>query len=212
MTTNRLALAMKRMTAASGRLQHDQGRIARRNGRRALLGAMKSVRLILDSDFPAIEKPKDKIDRIEQAARTQSWRRFEYRTIRHVTRRWDRDLAQRFVSHVAHTLQVPDKPIVFDIHEERLLGQHCWDRIRLNASQSDSSRWRTLIHELAHYRVHNRHQRAFVLEMAVIYRLWLDFLKAERVMKSKTRILNSAADLETPVPMAETGLTETSDL
>ena len=39
------------------RLKPDQGRVARRNARRAVLGALRQVRNAINLDFPRLEKP-----------------------------------------------------------------------------------------------------------------------------------------------------------
>lgn len=49
--------AIDKLNAAYKRLEHDQGRIARRNARRAYLYALKCLRKGLDDEFPHIRKP-----------------------------------------------------------------------------------------------------------------------------------------------------------
>ena len=51
---NAVALLVKE----AGRFAPDQGRIARRNGRRSVLGAIRQVRNALNEEFPQIELPK----------------------------------------------------------------------------------------------------------------------------------------------------------
>lgn len=49
--------AIDKLNAAYKRLAPEQGRIARRNARRAYLDALRSLRKALDDEFPAIRKP-----------------------------------------------------------------------------------------------------------------------------------------------------------
>lgn len=52
----RMEVALANLRTETKRLTHDQGRVARRNARRAVLGALKQVRNAL-SDFPQIVAP-----------------------------------------------------------------------------------------------------------------------------------------------------------
>lgn len=116
------------------------------------------------------------IDRVDHFARTLSAHEFEYIAIKHISRRWNRALADQFNAFAAGRLNVRAKPIVFDLHSRRWLGMNSPEAIRLNADQSDKSRWRTLLHEIAHYRVVG-HRRRFVLELGLVYKLWKEFLQ-----------------------------------
>lgn len=49
--------AIDKLNAAYKRLEHDQGRIARRNARRAYLYALRCLRKGLDDEYPHIRKP-----------------------------------------------------------------------------------------------------------------------------------------------------------
>lgn len=53
-----LKQALKKLHLAKKRLADGQGRIARRNARRAFIGALQSLRHALDAEYPSIEKPK----------------------------------------------------------------------------------------------------------------------------------------------------------
>jgi uncharacterized protein DUF955 len=200
MTPTRLNRSIRMLIAAG--LHAAQGRIARRNARRRFFGALHSVRVAVDLEFPAVQKPGGKRDAIERAAAQMNWWCFEGLIIKHVKRKWDRDLARRFVSFVAARLGVEPKAIVFDLHGRRLAGQHARDRIRLNPDQSDRERWRTLIHELAHYRQHG-HRRAFVRELAFIYRLWREFLAADSGRNPVDPAVQTTTD-STPLPTTNT--------
>jgi hypothetical protein len=156
------------------KLDQNQGRIARRNSRRAVLGALRRLRTAIDRHYPPIRRAAAPRDRIEMAAGTMDWRKFDRSIIRHVKRRWDRGMAERFNRYAASRLGVAPKPLVFNLHSVRILGQHTADQIRMNPGEAQENRWRTLLHEIAHYRVCS-HRRAFVRELATVYRLWLQF-------------------------------------
>jgi hypothetical protein len=175
-TMARIDHRIEELLKARRRLSADQGRIARRNSRRALFAALRSIRIALDQDYPAVEKPAPRT-RVERAAEVMNWRKFQYDVIKYVHRPWNREFATRFLSYAAGRLGVPEKPIVFDL--KGVLGMHTPDQIRLNPDLSREDRWRLLFHEIAHYRA-KRHDRAFVRELAHVYRLWREFLAAER--------------------------------
>jgi hypothetical protein len=162
-------------------LDHDQGRIARRNARRKVLGALRAVRMAVDANYPAIAKSCPLVDPVDSAAAKMTWREFEYRVIKHVTRAWDLQMARAFNEWISAQDGHPAKPIVFDIRAgtKSLLGQHCRDRIRLRPDLCDAVKWRTLLHELAHYKVHG-HRRAFTLELCRMYKLWRTFFREQR--------------------------------
>lgn len=50
--------AMKKLTQARKRLEAEQGRIARRNARTAVMAALRSVRAALDEEYPAVRKER----------------------------------------------------------------------------------------------------------------------------------------------------------
>jgi hypothetical protein len=55
---NTFARALKKLRHAALNLKGDQGRIARRNARRKVLGALRSLRNALDAEFPQFQKAK----------------------------------------------------------------------------------------------------------------------------------------------------------
>lgn len=64
--------AIKRLSKARKKLDAEQGRVARRNARQAVLAALRAVRGALDAEFPAYRKPKAitvKMDRASALAR-----------------------------------------------------------------------------------------------------------------------------------------------
>lgn len=60
---NSVMEAIDDLRRAGLRLEANQGRIARRNARRSLLGAMRRLRKALNADFPQIDKPAASDDR-----------------------------------------------------------------------------------------------------------------------------------------------------
>jgi len=97
-------------------------------------------------------------------------------------------LADKFNSFWCTKHDLKPKPIRFDFRDgtTRLLGQHAEDRIRLHRKLDDSERWSVLLHEIAHYRVHH-HRRAFVLELAEVYKAWKEFLQTNRLSKEEAK-------------------------
>lgn len=141
--------------------------------------------------------PEVSADPIRLRAEGLHWREFEYRGIApgDVSLAWGDELAARFNRHFCEQVAgCSPKPIVFDFRPDArsLLGQHCRDRIRLRADIPDHEKWRVLLHELAHYRVEH-HRRAFVRELALVYRTWIAFRSApnaEAEVASKPSINN----------------------
>lgn len=160
-----------------------------RDVRRALLAAADRV---VAEGFPRPLPPRlvplDILaDPIRLRAEGLHWQEFEDRVItrRDVSLAWDDELAGRFNRHFCDRVArhfcdrvagCPPKPIVFDFRPgtRSVLGYHCRDRIRLRADIPDDEKWRTLFHELAHYRV-KHHRRGFVRELALVYRTWIEF-------------------------------------
>lgn len=178
----RLDESLQRLMRDRRRLDDTQGRIARKNARRAFIGAMRSVRLMLDAEYPAIAKPVVPSDPITNAAATMRWREFEYRVITHVRLDWDLVLAEQFNQRCAAALGCSPKPIVIDSGIGRYMGLHDTNAIRLAAGMSREDKWRTLMHEIAHYPPHRpMHGRAFVRTLAHVYRLWREFRELGRV-------------------------------
>lgn len=163
------------------RLNGEQARIGRKNARRAFIGALRSVRSMLDAEFPAIAKPAVARDPIDVAADRMTWRQFEYGVIAHLRVEWDMELAQRFNAKCAAKFGVAPKAIVLDGTLVRYLGMH-GDSIRLATGLSREEKWRTLMHEIAHYPPHRiMHGRQFVRELAGVYRMWREFRLEIRV-------------------------------
>lgn len=163
------------------RLEKAEGRIARRNARRATFGAMRSLRLAVDRDYPAIEKPSKPVDRVGSAVRSETWRFVEYRIVKPGRKAWDRAKAEGFNAWFAQREGLALKPLVFDIPDgARILGQHATDRIRIKGIDTrwrgrDAELWRTFLHEVAHYRAHG-HGAAFKAELVRVYRLWREWM------------------------------------
>ncbi len=171
---------IKHLTKTTCLLSDSQGRIARRNARRKVMGALRAVRYALDSEFPAVPKPAALKDPVDVAAATMGWRQFEYGVIAHLRLEWDLDLATDFNIYCAKVFNVTPKPVRVHSGIGRFIGQHSPDEISLNTGLDREEKWRTLMHEIAHYRV-SGHRRSFVLELAKVYKLWLTFRLSLRV-------------------------------
>ena len=157
-----------RLQQARARLRVGQGRVARRNGRRAFAAALTAARTSLDKEFPLA--PSAKPDPIDQAADSLTWWQFEDDVIKHVSRRWDKDLAQEFVEFILFPLGPTNRPLLLDMQSQCPSG---FDAGRQPVRDKD--RWVKLFHEIAHLRVRG-HRRAFVRELAGVYKRWREFL------------------------------------
>jgi hypothetical protein len=195
---------LRPVQAALKRLEKSVGRIARRNARRALLSAPNTVRRQMDREYPSIAKSPvlREPTSIEHPALRDavrlSWRRWEWKHLNPGATPWDRSEAQVFVDFYAASIGKAAKPIVFDLPDGgRLLGQHASDRIRLHPHRyttrnigqydtrtkrgyrsSDWCKWRTLLHEVAHYRAHG-HGAGFKRELWIVFQAWKQW-RAER--------------------------------
>lgn len=173
-------------------LPHSGLTIQRRKGPylsgRDILRALNAAADRVETErFPEPPRPRTfppavRTDPIRFGAETLHWREFEQRVVaqRDVSLAWDDGLADGFNRYFCDRVAgCPPKPIVFDFRPgtRALLGVHCRDRIRLRADVPDDEKWRTLFHELAHYRVRH-HRRTFVRELALVYRTWIAFRSA----------------------------------
>ncbi len=179
--------AVSKLQQAVKTLDGNQGRIARRNARRRVFGAMRALRNTVQAGYPAIQLVRAQEDSVEKAARVSTWRDFEHRVIKYVTLDWDVDVAQAFADHVTTARGVKRREIVIEDMRGRLLGMCHSDKIRLDSELYGSHWWRTLIHELAHAICPNggRHGRAFVKAMAEVYGMWKDFRRQMRTAASR---------------------------
>lgn len=178
--------AVSKLQQAVKTLDGKQGRIARRNARRRVFGAMRALRNTVEAGYPAIKLVRAQEDIIEKAARVSTWQNFEHRVIKHVTLDWDVDIAQAFADHVTTVRGVKRREIVVEDMGGRLVGMCHSDKIRLTAELHGTHWWRTLIHELAHAICPNAgHGRAFVKAMAEVYRMWKSFRRQMRTAASR---------------------------
>lgn len=170
-------LELRRLEVELRKLAAKQSRHGRRRTRRRVLARLSALRRSVDAFYPLLSKPAVKRDPSEY----QTWYQYEYRTMRHVSRRWNRQLANEFNDFISARDRHPMKPIRFDLRPDvtRFIGRHTPDRIQLHVNLSDSQKWRTLFHEIAHYRVRG-HRRAFVRELAHVYSEWKIFLRMKR--------------------------------
>jgi len=105
-----------------------------------------------------------------------TWRRFEYSMFIPSRLRWNTTKAQEFADLYADFVSEPHKPIVFDLATKgrgsRYMGMHRSDRISLSLELDTDDRWRTLIHELAHYGPKHGHGPSFIARMKVVHQLF----------------------------------------
>jgi hypothetical protein len=173
----RLDQTLARLHKAGICLADRQGRVARRNARRKFLAALNAARAAVEQQYPLLQSPRP--DRIEQAAESMDWHDFQCDVIKNISRRWDKDFAKEFVAFVSDRLALSGNAVLLDLQSPcRWLADRAlpvpspwveWNR----------GRWMCLFHELAHCR-RSGHRRAFVRELSVIYRLWLEFLADHR--------------------------------
>ena len=108
-----------------------------------------------------------------------TWRRFEY-TMFIPKIAWDTERAQRFADFYADAVGAQRKPIVFDLamrgRGSRYLGMFHEDRISLSVELDSDERWRTLIHELAHYWARHDQKKLFLEAMQMTHRMFRQWL------------------------------------
>ncbi len=178
--------AVSKLQQAVKTLDGNQGRIARRNARRRVFGAMLVLRNTVQAGYPVIQLVRTQEAAVEKAARVSTWRDFEHRVIKHVNLDWDADIAQAFADHVTTARGVKRREIIVEGMRGSLLGMCHSDKIRLDSGLYGSHWWRTLIHELAHAICPNAgHGRAFVKAMAEVYRMWKGFRRQMRTAASR---------------------------
>jgi hypothetical protein len=162
---NSIKTALERLHDALKRLKPDQGRIARRNARRTALGALQSVRNALDKDFPAISKPRK-----ARRPKVLHWR--EYEKQMHFPDECKPGQIDAFHSFFALQDGINTVPVKFYERDTRRLGVHYYGKqIRVKRGMTPQETWATILHELAHYRVHH-HRAAFTVELMRIYKLF----------------------------------------
>jgi hypothetical protein len=174
-------------------LVDGQGRRARQNARRAVLGAVRAVANAVKAEYtiePVIRAVEDPLVR---AAKTMEWRRFEYRIIKPGRLEFTIERAQEFVNWWCARNQMTPKRVVQNIGDRRgdhrLFGQFNVD-IRLEYRMSDRSKWQTLMHEVAHYKALG-HRKNFVRAMAQVwteFQLWRSETNMAKAAKTKENI------------------------
>ena len=187
---NRLDEALKNLVKIRRRLVEGQGRRARQNARRAVLGAVRAVANAAKAEYPLELIIRPAVDPLERKTKTLPWRAFEARVVRPGALEFTRERGQEFVNWWCARNRMTPKRVVQNIGDRRgdhrLRGQFNVD-IRLEYRMSDKSKWRTLIHEVAHYRVHG-HGRNFVREMAAVwkeYKVWRGEASLKRAAETK---------------------------
>lgn len=84
-----------------------------------------------------------------------------------------------FVDHYSILIGVESKPVVFDLAAKgrgsRYYGMHRADRISLSLELDTDERWRTLIHEVAHFRYRHDQKKLFLEEIQRVYAAFREF-------------------------------------
>ncbi len=115
--------------------------------------------------------------------RPMTWRQFEY-TMFIPKIGWDTSHAQRFANFYADSIGAVRKPIVFDLatsgRGSHVLGMHREDRISLSLELEADERWRTLIHELAHYWARHEQRKLFLEALQLSHRMFRQWLIADK--------------------------------
>lgn len=112
-----------------------------------------------------------------------TWRKFEF-TMRIPARlSWSTARAQEFVDLYAAHIGTESKPIVFDLATKgrgsRYYGMHRKDRISLSLELDSDERWRTLVHEVAHFRYRHSQKKLFLLEIQYVYEVFQQWLRGD---------------------------------
>lgn len=183
-------IAYRKLGRALKTLSAGQGRIARRNARRRTFGALRSLSMAIEAEYPTIKKPKPEIleDGVARAARKMHYKEFEHLFIKHVRRDWDVEMAQGFIDFVAKRKLTKGRELVVLDISSRYIGFCGSETIEIEDRMSSENKWRVLIHEVTHM-IDSRsmHGPKFVLSMAEVYRMWRDFLKTKtRAAKRET--------------------------
>ncbi len=177
-----LERALKALVPEQGRIAR---RIARRNARRRVFGAMRTLRNEVEAKYPAIKKVVVPKDPLQMAAERVTWREFEDKVIRRVQLDWDADLAQRFINYMAKSRDVSRREL--SLSDMRGYAGICGEKeIKIDDRMSAIGKWKTLLHEVAHTLPGGHgHRRKFVLALAETYRGWREFLCSLRVAARK---------------------------
>lgn len=144
----RTQAAMEKFARAVAKLQPvpAQKRIGRRNARRAVIGAMRSVREAMDLEYPRIGKPKPAADvKAVVVAKAKAGRlKLPFH------RAWDIATARLFVGLAANVVGVPIPRVL--AHEGSLFETFYGDRsLYFNPTWSARKKW---LQTIAHFRHH----------------------------------------------------------
>lgn len=193
----KLEKALKDLERACKTLGPEQGRIARRNARRRVFGAMRAVRNAVEAEFPAVKQSRLPQDPITAAAQRMTWQQFEYDFIKHIGLDWDAEMAQEFIDHVCSAKKVKRRELEIADLGRNYHGYCHPGCIEIHEELVPESKWRTMLHELGHAIEDTipvrkgtlgvgSHRRRFVLAMGEVYRLWISWRKARRAAAKRT--------------------------
>ena len=187
----RLDQTLARLQKAGTSLVDRPSRLARRNARRKFHAALNAAKRAVDREYPLI--PSRRPDRIEEAAESMDWKDFQSQVIKNVSRRWEKTTAQEFVAFVSDRLAFGGKAVLLDLQSPcRWLADSALP-VPSPWNEWNRGRWLCLFHELAHCR-QSGHRRAFVRELSVIYRLWLEFLADHRKRQRAARAVTAPSE------------------
>jgi len=185
-------------------LQESQGRIARRNARRKVLGILQSVRNSVDSQYPVIQKDRPMITPLQRAVDTLDWRGFQTKKI-NIRAAWDPKEARGFNHWFCKENGLRELEIRFT---EDFADPTCWtswrgtlpgreEAIYILTGLSPKNSWRAVFHQLAHYRCKRHSRRAFTMELAEVLQSWKRYrteIDRQKTVKRIARRVTSLRD------------------
>lgn len=176
--------ALRKLHRAAKTLDPSQARIARRNARRRVLGAMKSLRHAIDAEFPAIAKPaKPKPITLprEEKPRVETVRPRLKLPLR---RGWDQREVDLFIQVALEFFEIGQVRSIYKVraHEwtTRIVnpsgGWTCEDsacsdhQVLVQPTWGSALKWMHLIHGLAHWIAADRFDRGLAQGVPREYR------------------------------------------
>ena len=191
--------SIRKLQKARKTLQESQGRVARRNARRKVLGILRSIRYCVDSQYPTVESGKPKKDLLQKDIETLTWREFERKRV-NIAVTWSPKAARAFNSWFCDEQGLEELPIKFTdefAHETCGHSFHGDDAIWMfSGGGTPKDYWRALFHQLAHYRVENHPRRALVKEMAEVLESWKRYREELSRQASVKRIARKITSLK----------------
>lgn len=142
--TQKLDNALKKLRLARRKLDGGTSRIKRRNARRAFIGALRSVRLALDAEYPRLDKLK--AAKAPKAESKPADARLPF------NRAWDIDAARLFIRLATDSYSLS---VTIEAHEGVKPKSHIYPgTIYFGPAWSSRQKWHQLIIWLVRHRGH----------------------------------------------------------